>query len=195
MNPVTFQSTHPTRGCDSSKLLNKSIIAYFNPRTPRGGATLSSRLPSASLYFNPRTPRGGATLTAGTVRTKELFQSTHPTRGCDFSSSNTSITMLFQSTHPTRGCDVIELGNILHNIISIHAPHEGVRLALGNYTMRGDYFNPRTPRGGATDRTIRSARWLIFQSTHPTRGCDTEFFNSLNRHSISIHAPHEGVRP
>ena len=37
-------------------------------------------------------------------------------------------TYLFQSTHPTRGCDYLatEVANSMG--ISIHAPHEGVRL-------------------------------------------------------------------
>ena len=34
----------------------------------------------------------------------------------------------------------------------------------------------------------------IFQSTHPTRGCDVGRELSFDGYSISIHAPHEGVR-
>ena len=36
----------------------------------------------------------------------------------------------FQSTHPTRGCDVIFLDEATQLSISIHAPHEGVRLVV-----------------------------------------------------------------
>ena len=56
----------------------------------------------------------------------------------------------FQSTHPTRGCDVFISFRTAILIISIHAPHEGVRLAE---RLGADIIE-------------------IFQSTHPTRGCD-----------------------
>ena len=52
-----FQSTHPTRGCDSARPFRFKILAYFNPRTPRGGATRTSGIPRALSHFNPRTPR------------------------------------------------------------------------------------------------------------------------------------------
>ena len=35
----------------------------------------------------------------------------------------------------------------------------------------------------------------IFQSTHPTRGCDQFAKRVYFLRRISIHAPHEGVRP
>ena len=34
-----FQSTHPTRGCAMDENRPETIRKYFNPRTPRGGAT------------------------------------------------------------------------------------------------------------------------------------------------------------
>ena len=83
-NLQTFQSTHPTRGCDMDSGTSRIANFDFNPRTPRGGATwilgrpglqisISIHAPHEgvrpigissgviSLYFNPRTPRGGAT--------------------------------------------------------------------------------------------------------------------------------------
>ena len=57
-------------------------------------------------------------------------------------------------------------------IISIHAPHEGVR--------------PICPCSFSAVE--------IFQSTHPTRGCDGQLLASFLHTRISIHAPHEGVR-
>ena len=105
-----FQSTHPTRGCDGYgksgiHRLDISIHAphegvrrlgyakdyvrqiHFNPRTPRGGATITrmivdnllsisihaphegvrrlpQSIPQYPFHFNPRTPRGGATQSA-----------------------------------------------------------------------------------------------------------------------------------
>ena len=38
-------------------------VANFNPRSPRGGATVIQKYDYArASYFNPRSPRGGATL-------------------------------------------------------------------------------------------------------------------------------------
>ena len=56
--------------------------------------------------------------------------------------------------------------------ISIHAPHEGERPVATVAEATKKYFNPRSPRGGAT-------------GTHVTR---------LRVWIISIHAPHEGER-
>ena len=108
------------------------LFCNFNPRSPRGGATIF--LPHGQRVdhdFNPRSPRGGATrcrrrCSAG----RNGFQSTLPTRGSDLPflrpiTINTShfnprsprggatdrysaqylIDDLFQSTLPTRGSD------------------------------------------------------------------------------------------
>ena len=56
-------------------------------------------------------------------------------------------------------------------------------------------FNPRTPQGGATGLTLFAEHRSLFQSTHPTRGCDGQLLASFLHTRISIHAPHEGVRP
>ena len=82
---MIFQSTLPTRGSDHKPPAIKAGGSYFNPRSPRGGATRScsstvggiagfqSTLPTrgsddqirrrykAAENFNPRSPRGGAT--------------------------------------------------------------------------------------------------------------------------------------
>ena len=60
---VIFQSTLPTRGSDRRVQLRRSrTIADFNPRSPRGGATIFHfSLLLRTHYFNPRSPRGGAT--------------------------------------------------------------------------------------------------------------------------------------
>ena len=57
-----FQSTLPTRGSDASLFSTFDLGLYFNPRSPRGGATSSADTTSSSARFNPRSPRGGATL-------------------------------------------------------------------------------------------------------------------------------------
>ena len=127
--------------------------------------------------FNPRSPRGGATK-KGTDLFVRLQISIHaPHEG--------ERRVALCAAHAHR-----------HKIISIHAPHEGERLrtaALKNayapfqstlptrgsdrpsltLSGRSTYFNPRSPRGGAT------------AAAAPT----------FKRIWISIHAPHEGERP
>ena len=56
--------------------------------------------------------------------------------------------------------------------ISIHAPHEGERRCMVSVIWYHIYFNPRSPRGGATKQNIDRAQAEL----------------------ISIHAPHEGER-
>ena len=79
--------------------------------------------------------------------------------------------------------------------ISIHAPHEGERLLrLRGVAVKGAFqstlptrgsdlvtdalkgedtdFNPRSPRGGATQAPRHKGRGQLFQSTLPTRGSD-----------------------
>ena len=58
--------------------------------------------------------------------------------------------------------------------ISIHAPHEGERRSgRAAVSIAAHYFNPRSPRGGATIEDIQRLRTEgIFQSTLPTRGSD-----------------------
>ena len=181
-----FQSTHPTRGCDEAPLTDKqktfmiSIHAphegvrqeldsnkdnplNFNPRTPRGGATWTVRMIiRVPMYFNPRTPRGGATPKFLSEDIEKLFQSTHPTRGCE----DTTYIPLFSF------------------VISIHAPHEGVRRKQQHKRPNAGHFNPRTLRGGATMPYISTNSSFVFQSTHPTRGCDvhTDFCDVIQEY-------------
>ena len=130
------------------------------------------------MYFNPRSPRGGATRIFLHHQTAFIFQSTLPTRGSDYAPGAYRL-------------DIIN--------ISIHAPHEGERRCgilivpsgngyfnprspRGGATIRADviphraiYFNPRSPRGGATILPIRlCSKQRLFQSTLPTRGSDSD---------------------
>ena len=79
----------------------------------------------------------------------------------------------FQSTLPTRGSDACAHPTPAIGAISIHAPHEGERPSASKSSRGQIYFNPRSPRGGATG-SIRSLCMgsVPFQSTLPTRGSD-----------------------
>ena len=149
-----FQSTLPTRGSDFGACLREGgINQYFNPRSPRGGATRFIRYIWSNIIISIHAPHEGERprnkIAAAPLR---QFQSTLPTRGsdatlgsstscpCDFNprsprggatcrfSFNNAFGK-FQSTLPTRGSDFCIL---LHNL------------------FQRFYFNPRSPRGGAT---------------------------------------------
>ena len=102
----------------------------------------------------------------------------------------------FQSTHPTRGCDILIEVIYVAAVISIHAPHEGVRRGGTGLSRKGNVISIHAPHEGVRrDRQVKQQRIVQFQSTHPTRGCDVKFAHAFRKSSpISIHAPHEGVR-
>ena len=55
-------------------------------------------------------------------------------------------------------------------------------------------FNPRSPRGGATNGAYDAIARDKFQSTLPTRGSDDIMLHLIEQVRVSIHAPHEGER-
>ena len=196
---VQFQSTLPTRGSDRWGRQHHRSGAYFNPRSPRGGATKSCRKVAGGWCISIHAPHEGERLSLPSCATTTLpFQSTLPTRGSDGGSkrmayrfahfnprsprggaTTTSLCstsfMRFQSTLPTRGSDIAVIKALAADkVISIHAPHEGERPAP----------------------TLKNGCGAKFQSTLPTRGSDlctqSAFWSARN---ISIHAPHEGERP
>ena len=152
-NCVRFQSTLPTRGSDKSCRAYGGQASDFNPRSPRGGATIVSQyMLKIDQYFNPRSPRGGAT-------------------ACFISFARSSAHFNPRSPRGGATCNLVFLLCPPH--ISIHAPHEGERqkqrleaelqeLFQSTLPTRGsdrcrnvhpanpNNFNPRSPRGGAT---------------------------------------------
>ncbi len=174
---------------------------YFNPRSPRGGATMSADdIRELEDIFQSTLPTRGSDATPWPTCAAEhrKFQSTLPTRGSDpVMRSKASLPDRFQSTLPTRGSDEAAQsmkGSILYfnprsprggatcyarlrmargRIISIHAPHEGERLFHVVSSCLFYNFNPRSPRGGATPMLSLDATSAGgFQSTLPTRGSD-----------------------
>ena len=127
---------------------------YFNPRSPRGGATAPQRNKKISIFaFQSTLPtRGSDKCRATSQRSRSQFQSTLPTRGSDpFLRSARRQPCDFNPRSP-RGGATIQCGGKSHTRdISIHAPHEGER--------RLDVY-------------VRVASHL-FQSTLPTRGSDS----------------------
>ena len=171
----------------------------FNPRSPRGGATLTSPMMRGENVFQSTLPtRGSDQQYTVRVSARDIsihaphegerrpnsppiqgggeFQSTLPTRGSDLVARISKLEdKLFQSTLPTRGSDdAVTYTPQTLTTISIHAPHEGERRSCSSAV------------GGIVG----------FQSTLPTRGSDNMGIKtSRNGFRISIHAPHEGERP
>ena len=132
----------------------KSGYWGFNPRSPRGGATVACQsLFTQKICFNPRSPRGGATRISPCGQSPcRAFQSTLPTRGSDAYRVFTAIAdVTFQSTLPTRGSDT-------------SSPR------MYGLVRR---FNPRSPRGGATaEKCICMQHFREFTEYYPLRHGD-----------------------
>ena len=172
----------------------------FNPRSPRGGATLNipeqlhfllrfqSTLPTRGSDdagrraadrhrrdFNPRSPRGGATPSKfiHTFR-RRRFQSTLPTRGSDQRRDGKHRRQRISIHAPHEGeRPPAELAGLVDRWISIHAPHEGERLDAVDNKYKEILISIHAPHEG--ERQFNPQRlWSgrLFQSTLPTRGSD-----------------------
>ena len=151
------------------------MSTHFNPRSPRGGATVRPTEHDAERTdFNPRSPRGGATFSPRIMGDVSLFQSTLPTRGSDTKLIKICITKLHISIHaPHEGERLsIKISGADANIFQSTLPTRGSDQYKRDITTVSSDFNPRSPRGGATRNKFAAA---------PLR-------------QISIHAPHEGER-
>ena len=192
-----FQSTLPTRGSDKHKLRGISFTTNFNPRSPRGGATVAEQDAKTAMeisihaphegerlscwlgktirrYFNPRSPRGGATFAPRKMMLNMGYFNPRSPRGgatvCMLQNAF-DIQISIHAPHEGERQDAVLL-HVDDFVISIHAPHEGERRGCALLRNIYDHFNPRSPRGGATNLNI-TLQVLI---------------------GISIHAPHEGER-
>ena len=175
MWPIAFQSTLPTRGSDRFRRASWAMSAYFNPRSPRGGAT-------KEFYICPR----------------EDFISIHaPHEGeRQYRTGYLEIAKKFQSTLPTRGSDPLSKASMPpKSHFNPRSPRGGATNTEGECPYKGVYFNPRSPRGGATTMMCRLFRRTKISIHAPHEG---ERQNTavplLSRSRISIHAPHEGER-
>ena len=127
-NLQTFQSTHPTRGCDMDAGTSRIANFDFNPRTPRGGATDVSEHHQPVIFISIHAPHEGVRRAGNpTCRNVSRFQSTHPTRGCDLDAKGVDKTSKISIHAPHEGVRLRAGAADKMIIISIHAPHEGVR--------------------------------------------------------------------
>ena len=173
----TFQSTLPTRGSDAKTIMTLSADGYFNPRSPRGGATRLYNGEFEDKAISIHAPHEGERLSQHVKRVLARMISIHaPHEGERQHAPLRRRKFLydFNPRSPRGGATVLPHSRPLgRGIISIHAPHEGER--------RFRKWKKATPK--------------IFQSTLPTRGSDGPNSSTVAVcPQISIHAPHEGER-
>ena len=130
---IAFQSTLPTRGSDTFKILQKRTVHDFNPRSPRGGATAVQLTNKTEFFhFNPRSPRGGATAINAAMQREENY---------------------FNPRSPRGGATLYGAGITRANIISIHAPHEGERPKARRTPLPRRLFQSTLPTRGSDTGT------------------------------------------
>ena len=173
---IYFNPRSPRGGSDRRSISNINRGIYFNPRSPRGGATtVQPAFPTPVRYFNPRSPRGGAT-------GRYAF--------APFAIPHISIHAPHEGER-----HAVQVGDYYGSEISIHAPHEGERRSCSSTVGGIVGFQSTLPTRGS-DHFLRSARRqpCDFNPRSP-RGGATDWAKALERHGvISIHAPHEGER-
>ena len=174
---IYFNPRSPRGGATAAALSFIGCVTYFNPRSPRGGATISYSLVSLYMhYFNPRSPRGGATPRSRRWSRFVIISIHAPHEGeRHLTQTVHCLTLLnFNPRSPRGGATrIITVLLSLALYISIHAPHEGERhdlLADGGKIAK---FQSTLPtRGSDCHMVFIILKIYIFQSTLPTRGSD-----------------------
>ena len=129
----------------------------------------------AGYHFNPRSPRGGATITLLFTHDFMSISIHAPREGERRSGAGDTGRPRYISIHAPREGERRRPERIsgLKKRISIHAPREGERHQGQDCAGRqANYFNPRSPRGGATGAMRNARARTRFQSTLPARGSD-----------------------
>ena len=195
-------------------------FGHFNPRSPRGGATIRRSRADFVAGISIHAPHEGERQTRQYLQILLMeFQSTLPTRGSDCDKkAGGDRPMNFNPRSPRGGATRRTRVFYAVSIISIHAPHEGERQEIeftrtddtkfqstlptrgsdmkrGGLHLRHMHFNPRSPRGGATQgRQKQQAETGYFNPRSPRGGATRPIDGDPGRRQISIHAPHEGER-
>ena len=133
------------------------------------------RFAARYCYFNPRSPRWGATSATLTCGAHRAFQSTLPTMGSDVSPLARDISKtLFQSTLPTMGSDDQLLVHVrLCLEFQSTLPTMGSDTRWRWSATRKLNFNPRSPRWGATaEKCICMQHFREFTEYYPLRHGD-----------------------
>ena len=219
---ANFQSSLPTRGSDPLPSFLHRQLPFFNPRSPRGGATHGRHARLISGRFSILAPHEGERRDTDTptLTQDHGFQSSLPTRGSDLRPSmHIAASTCFQSSLPTRGSDS-QLPPIYPRmtffnprsprggatgcagqdrpaapIFNPRSPRGGAtRMACGQLRT-GRLFNPRSPRGGATGRHGHAYQADQLFNPRSPRGGATHYILCVRvARQFSILAPHEGER-
>ena len=158
--PPKFQSTLPTRGSDIPSLRVIISVKRFQSTLPtRGSDIYRHAIAADECHFNPRSPRGGATVDYYTKTVPYAISIHAPHEGERLPRiPSDDAKQVFQSTLPTRGSDT----------------------ASRSYSCRSAHFNPRSPRGGATETHIYPAnRTLDFNPRSPRGGATPSMIGRL----------------
>ena len=216
-----FQSTLPARGSDPKPPSRLPKQNRFNPRSPRGGATIRTRnnmrrhrfqstLPARrsdsnqgmgvrnNLSFNPRSPRGGATCSWGASFGGWLVSIHAPREGeRPLGTDDHTQALLFQSTLPARGSDRLKRRIIPPTgVFQSTLPARGSDGHAMNTRAASRAFQSTLPARGSDSQlyTYGIAIWT-FQSTLPARGSDLPSMaaTACLPHSFNPRSPRGGA--
>jgi len=117
------------------------------------------------------------------------FQSTLPSRGATHQKGLIRRRLQFQSTLPSRGATLAQRPAHNVSLVSIHAPLARSDPLHGRQRQAAHRFNPRSPREERHAGVSRPPAHRTFQSTLPSRGATQQVWDSLDKLTVSIHAP------
>ncbi len=192
-----FQSTPPARGGDGLGYVAACNLLCFNPRPPRGGATAQTTTELAQAVVSIHAPRaGGRHAIPRQKQFFDLFQSTPPARGGDPEMSPSLSILTCFNPRPPRGGATCGLDYIRHPLhVSIHAPRAGGRLQSHHPMNRTCQFQSTPPARGGDKKTLSSATTDNSFNPRPPRGGATESRRPHEMNAVvSIHAPRAGGR-
>ena len=156
---IIFQSTLPARGSDSRRTQRPGTGVDFNPRSPRGGATVEFFYCFGIGVISIHAPREGER---------------------HISSLTSNLLLSFQSTLPARGSDFRYLGSYRKRQDFNPRSPRGERLVECNAAGRQIHFNPRSPRGGATARPDFTSKSFFISIHAPREGERPKGLNLAN---------------
>ena len=146
---ANFKFTLPAGGATGGAGKTGGARSHFNPRSPRGGATIFIlAVVRGDRHFNPRSPRGERQKRVYGSLQKVSISIHAPRGGSDVGASTlwSEIQSVFQSTLPAGGATTTEC---------LCAP-QGSR-----------HFNPRSPRGERPWPFVRWSSHLYFNPRSP----------------------------
>ena len=171
-----------------------AAVEAFQPTLPARGATTISGTPFASYNFNPRSPRGGATVDV-VLRLRLGVISTHaPREGSDPTGHRPRTLRRYFNPRSPRGerLRAPQCGQNLY-VFQPTLPARGATYALQIAAHRFQvHFNPRSPRGERHRRIPRVFSAIAISTHAPREGSDSSAGFFCHHAGISTHAPREG---